>query len=358
MLLSVGAIAVTSSASDWPTVDCGALLDDASSPRGAALTDIKAAVESRGFFYCGNVDTILDAEYIESIYEYSRKAHSLSEATKRQHARPHGGYVGPDVGVSANVHEPGKLPSVRSWDYSRTPNHFVAAEAESSSRGKYPPVDVLAPQFEAVLSELFDRQQWLGVALLEAFAEVLGLDRDAFSRHIGDEVGTIRLLHYPQVAESPSFSVGIGAHTDFEVFTLMHQSAPGLQLRSASISLHSVNASSAVVTATAAGTAAGTAQVAMEWEDAPVRPGQFVVILGDVLERMTNGAWKATPHRVPLRPGAPERYAIIRFQALSGSASVAPLPDFVTQTRPKAYSAVSMGEHLKVTIDNLLRSGD
>ena len=50
----------------------------------------------------------LNADYIESIYAYSKKAHGLPEATKRRHARPHGGYVGPDVGVSANVHEPGK----------------------------------------------------------------------------------------------------------------------------------------------------------------------------------------------------------------------------------------------------------
>lgn len=34
------------------------------------------------------------------------------------------------------------------------------------------------------------------------------------------------------------------------------------------------------------------------WEDAPVRPSEFVVIIGDVLERMTNGVLRATPHRV------------------------------------------------------------
>ena len=42
---------------------------------------------------------------------------------------------------------------------------------------------------------------------------------------------------------------GIGAHTDFEAFTLMHQSAPGLQLRSVARDAR--------------------------WETAPVRPGSL-----------------------------------------------------------------------------------
>ena len=107
-------------------------------------------------------------------------------------------------------------------------------------------------------------------------------------------MGTIRLLHYPRVEDdATSFSVGIGAHTDFEVFTLMHQSAPGLQLRAASLP-PAANAS-----------AGGAAQVAREWEDAPVRPGQFVVILGDVLERMTKYSSSQGPEPSSCARGSP-----------------------------------------------------
>lgn len=47
----------------------------------------------------------------------------------------------------------------------------------------------------------------------------------------------------------------------------MHQDAPGLQFMSPESG---------------------------EWIDAPVREGEFVVILGDVMERFTNGVLKAT----------------------------------------------------------------
>jgi hypothetical protein len=34
------------------------------------------------------------------------------------------------------------------------------------------------------------------------------------------------------------------------------------------------------------------------WLDMPVRQGEFVIIVGDMLERYTNGVLRATPHRV------------------------------------------------------------
>ena len=34
-----------------------------------------------------------------------------------------------------------------------------------------------------------------------------------------------------------------------------------------------------------------------------MRPGQFVIIAGDMLERWTNGYLRSTPHRASVRPG-------------------------------------------------------
>lgn len=312
-------------AARWPTVDCGALLarDDTVLRKGE-LGVLRAALETRGFFYCANIDALMDAEYLGAVYEYARRAHGLPPEVKRRHARPHGGYTGADVGVPELAYEAGKPASVSAWDFARENNSFVATEAGADA-SKYPSEAVLSPSFESFVGELFDRQQKLGVALLEAFAEMLGLQRNTFSRHMlegGNELGTVRLLHYPKRVETP----GIGAHTDFEVFTLMHQSAPGLQLR-----------------------AVGEV---VKWEDAPVRPGEFVVIIGDVLERLTNGVLRATPHRV-LPNLAEERYSIIRFNALAADVKVAPLPAFVTADRPAAYGDTTMAEIMKVTIGNL-----
>ena len=98
---------------------------------------------------------------------------------------------------------------------------------------------------------------------------MFSLDPETFNRHFtAGDLGTIRLLHYPggEDKEAETANRGISAHTDFEAFTLMHQDAPGLQFISP--------------------------QGDGEWIDAPVRPGEFVVIIGDVLERFTNGHLK------------------------------------------------------------------
>ena len=119
--------------------------------------------------------------------------------------------------------------------------------------------------------------------------------------------------------------VGIAPHTDFEAFTLMHQDAPGLQL----LSRNELEK--------------GTDGV---WLDAPVVDA-FIVIVGDILERYTNGVLRATPHRVVRRSAS--RRSIIRFNAVAPDAVVAPLPKFGT---PK-YSPVTMDEHMATTLGNL-----
>lgn len=87
------------------------------------------------------------------------------------------------------------------------------------------------------------------------------------------------------------------------------------------------------------------------WVDAPVRPGEFVVIVGDVLERLTNGVLKATPHRVKLTEHT--RNSIIRFNALHPDTLIAPLPAFCSSDRPPAYTPVTMRVHMETTIRNL-----
>ena len=87
--------------------------------------------------------------------------------------------------------------------------------------------------------------------------------------------------------------------------------------------------------------------------NALVRPGEFVVIVGDVLERFTNGVLKATPHRVVLTPH--HRQSIIRFNAVAADTLIAPLPEFVDEDggNPPRYSPVTMQTHMETTMRNL-----
>jgi len=302
-----------------PIVDCKPLLDGKLLPE--TLDRMKEALKERGYFYASNC-SVMDKDYIDKVYAYHDAVHSLPITTKREFAAPKGSYTGLDLGseYAEDDYEPGTLSSVRAWDYSRHRHR----EHESP---KYPEKDILDVGFAEFVDDLYARQNILGSALMKAFAVMLGLPEGIFEKSFNDgDMGTIRLLYYPghNPENEMQPDMGISAHTDFEVFTLMHQNAPGLQF------LMPGNSS--------------------EWIDAPVAD-EFVVIVGDVIERYTNGELKATPHRVLQLPH--QRRSIIRFNALHPEALIQPLPQFISPENPPRYTPVKMKTHMRTTIENL-----
>ena len=320
-----------------PLIDVSPVLEPDHPRRGAAVREIGDALRAEGYFYAQGV-TQMPASYIAEIYRYAAKCHALPLPVKRAFSQRdgHGAYAGPDVGQPELAYEPGTVSTVHAWDYSRT--RFTLASGERDAN-RYPEADVLSPPYAEVLGELYERQNALGRGLMGAFAETLGLPAATFAEMFaGDDgegdFGTIRLLHYPRPGAGrfdAEANLGISPHTDFEAFTLMHQDAPGLQFIPAS----------------------GEGADAGGWVDAPVtvRPAEFVVIVGDVLERFTNGLLRATPHRVVLTPHA--RNSIIRFNAVAAETLVTPLPAFITPERPAAYTPVRMRTHMETTMRNL-----
>jgi len=322
-----------------PVVDVGGLLPEAPGRasgfrRAGAIAQLRAALlgGGPGYFYAANVD-VLPADYIQEMYGYTRRLHELPPNIKSQFAGQGGSaqlgvtYSGADAGVPELAYDPKAVATVRSWDYSRLP--------WGSKQAHFPS---MTPDFKTTLDDLYQRQNSVAVALLEAFAEILELPHDTFTQHFeAGDLGTIRLLHYPGGDDpvAADADIGIAPHTDFEVFTLMHQNAPGLQFLPASATARGKTDSSA----------------ALPWIDAPVREAEFVVILGDVLERFTNGVLRATPHRV-LRTNTP-RMSLIRFNAVAPDTVIEPLHVFVTPERPRAYTRCTMQQHMQTTIHNL-----
>jgi len=170
------------------------------------------------------------------------------------------------------------------------------------------------PGFADAVSGYYRAVLEVGHQLLWAFAVALGEDPDVFSKHATKTPSQLRLVHYPYNADAQD-ALGIGAHTDYECFTLLKPTAPGLEVLNG----------------------------AGQWIDVPPIPGTYVVNIGDMLELWTNGAFVATSHRV--RKVVEERYSFPLFFNVDYHTEVKPLPQFASRGG-KSRPTLRAGEHL------------
>lgn len=166
-------------------------------------------------------------------------------------------------------------------------------------------------------------------------------DEEVFVRHCDESFWVMRLINYPPLPQSalptstgnggepdPS-QFSCGAHTDYGCVTLLlTDPTPGalqVQLKD------------------------GT------WLPADPIPGAFVVNIGDMIERWTNGLWKSTMHRVIHRgdggvhgPGGGGRVSVPFFFEPNFDAVVRPLAECVERSggEVRVEGESTYGEHL------------
>jgi isopenicillin N synthase-like dioxygenase len=169
------------------------------------------------------------------------------------------------------------------------------------------------PGFKASVQAYYAAVFALGRRLFGGFALALGLEEHAFDAMVTRPPSKLRLIHYPFDASAVD-APGIGAHTDYECFTILHADQPGLEV------MNDQN----------------------QWVDAPPVPGAFVVNIGDMLEVLTAGTFVATAHRV--RKVAQERYSFPLFYACDYHTQIRPLPSFAKAGEP--YEEIAIGEHM------------
>jgi len=152
--------------------------------------------------------------------------------------------------------------------------------------------------------EYIDAVTGVGHRLLRGVSRALGLDDDWFDRHLTAAPTILfRIFRYPPLpADAQSWSVG--EHTDYGLLTILAQDARGgLEVRGRD-----------------------------GWVAAPPVPDAFVVNLGDMLERMTGGRYRSTPHRVRNTGGA-DRLSMPLFLDPAWDAEVQPIPGMAPRNR-------------------------
>jgi len=302
-----------------PNLDLQGLFPGGDAEREVLVREIRTACLETGFFYIHN--TCVEDKVIQKTLSAMEMFFDLPDDSPVKRA-VHNEHVSGLKGWTPIFGEPAyqkdTIAHVESFDIGQD---LTADQYETL--GLEPNVWPDLPGFRDAVLGYNAQVTHLGRALSEVIAEILGVERNFISDRSGIKAPrTMRLLHYPENdAPADSRNVGIAAHTDFECFTIVNQTAPGLELT----------------------------DVSGQWCEAPSDIGTFTIMLGDMMERFSNGWLRATGHRVVNTPWT--RYSMILFFAVDGDYEVAPLPQFVTADNPPQYDPVTQDEHIRRELD-------
>jgi isopenicillin N synthase-like dioxygenase len=288
-----------------PTIGAERLLaaDD-----GRRTETVRRACRDTGFF-CVELDAPRAAIVEATIATMQRFFALADDDPVKRAVRRDGRDRGWIPRYSEPAYQPGTVSSLEAFD----------VDLEHLPPGEFWPA---LAGFRDAVTACWDTYLALADAVLRTIAPACELDTDFFTtRCASRKLNALRLLHYAaDNARRDERSVGIAAHTDFECITLLYQSAPGLEL----LDVHD------------------------RWLDAPTGTGRILVMLDDMLERWTNGHFRATGHRV--RETNQQRYSIVMFVAVDPDIDVAPLDRFISADSPARYPPVKQLDHIEAEV--------
>ncbi|KAH7096730.1 Clavaminate synthase-like protein [Auriculariales sp. MPI-PUGE-AT-0066] len=307
-----------------PVID----LEHATSPdfekRRAIADAIRDACLRVGFFYIKNhgIDESLISTCIDSSKQFFDLPLPTKEAMDIRKSPNYKGYTGLLTENTDPEHGAGDMHEAFEWGYEdidRQSDDVVREDGAMKGANVWPSEQDV-PGFRLSLLNYYHAAVQLGLSLFPLLALALNQPEDFFADKTLHPAAIMRVLHYPpQTGEMDDRVIGIGAHTDYECFTILWQdNVGGLQV---------LNGEG-------------------KWIQAPPIPGTFVVNLGDQLARWTNDVFKSTRHRAINRSGV-RRYSIPLFYGTDYNVLLEPIPSCVSKEHPPKYEVVKAGDYVK-----------
>ncbi|HET6387960.1 isopenicillin N synthase family dioxygenase [Hyphomicrobium sp.] len=294
-----------------PIVDVTKLRTGTLDEQKAVAEELGKAARDVGFVYItgGGIDESLFEGVLDATKRFFALPHEEKMKVYIGNSRCHRGYVPEGEEVFASGSKDKKEAYDLSMDLPADDPDYVAGNPLLGPN-QWPDL----PGFAQAVDDYYRAVFGLGRVLLRGFSLALGEEPTFFDKYVTKPPSQLRLIHYPFDASAED-RPGIGAHTDYECFTLLRSTAAGLEVLNG----------------------------AGEWIDAPPIPGAYVVNIGDMMEVWTNGTFVATSHRV--RKVSEERYSFPLFFAADYDTVVAPLPRFAEEGKA-LRSPLKAGEHL------------
>ncbi|MGJ7490848.1 isopenicillin N synthase family dioxygenase [Variovorax sp. ZT4R33] len=300
-------------------------LSDARVPGGPRSTqvarELRSAAMASGFFYVRHHG--IDPAMVERQFDITRRLMALPierrEALSIQHSPIMRGYEG----LGAQTLDAAMKPDLKESFYCGmdwpADHPYVKAGYQTYGPSQWP---AELPDVRAHCEAYIDAMNALSLRLMQLMALSLDLPEHYFDAACHDPMVTLRMVRYPPHPEgADERTFGAGAHTDWGAVTILAQDAHG------------------------------GLEVQMpddRWVAATPMEGSFVVNLGDMIPRWTNGLYHSNPHRVRNTfSGGAARYSIPFFYEPEYLARIVPVPGTVPAGEAPRYTPCTAGEHLQ-----------
>ena len=255
--------------------------------------EIGAACRSLGFFYV--TGHAISADTLSALDVASRKFFALPEAEKMKIAMARGGRAWRGyfpVGGELTSGKPDLKQGLYFGEELGADDARVRAGLALHGANLFPDA---VPEIRPAVLRFMGEATRSAHAIMEGVALSLGLDAQYFRRtYTADPTLLFRVFEYP---EGDSEGWGVGEHTDYGLLTLLAQDENGgLQVKTPN-----------------------------GWIEAPPIEGALVCNIGDMLDRLTGGVYRSTPHRVRNVSGK-SRLSFPFFFDPGWNAKIVPLP--------------------------------
>jgi len=309
-----------------PVVDVSATFAPGAGGRREAAAAIHRACRETGFFYVSGhrvAETLIEDQFrwAQQFFDLplaDKLALDMKRSPTTAGYEPFGGQRLDSQDANAEVAPPDLKESFYCGMELPDDHPFATRRVRGFGHNQWP---ARLPGFREHMIAYRSAMVALSDHLLSLLALSLDLPPDWFVPYFDMAVGTLRIIKYPpQPDDAAANQIGAGAHTDWGGITILAQDAVGgLEVR----------------------TAAG------DWIEAVPLPGTFVINLGDLMARWTNGIYNSNMHRVNNNRSGRNRYSIPFFYGPRPDAVIEPMPGCVDDEHPRRYAVCTAAEHMR-----------
>jgi len=300
---------------DIPVIDIGPLIQQTDSTQiDLIVQQIRVALQTVGFFYISNYGITEEEE--ESYLNLSRRFFSTLQVEEKRKLVGKG-IVGSNGYVAIGWENLDPNPELKD---SKEAMDFCVHEPHPLYNTNQWPDESLLPEWKENVKKFLEKAQQISWVLVRAFAIAMGETEDFLSNwYTHNTSGLLRFLRYPPRPLDDNKYIGAGAHSDYGILTvLLQDDIGGLQI---------LNKNG-------------------KWTDVVPKKGTLIINVGDCMEYLTNGSFKAAVHRVLNNSTTKDRYVIALFCDPDTEMPITCARGFQNIADPFSKRPNNFGEHL------------